>query len=192
MSEAARRRCGSPHGGGWHRAGIVACDPGRHGGPMVRDFHVAFLIDFPIVVEPGRVIVRFGPNPQGSILPPSERGRRLGRRPRSFVSTGRRLSRSPRHRVVAAWARRQGLLNPDSRRRPGDASPATTCVARASASAAVRSGRVFRPERRAWRGGGRGSRLVRQVPRRSWFHVEQGRRNEGTRSPARGMTGPAG
>ena len=45
---------------------------------------IAFLIGLLLWFECSRSRVRFGPNPLGSILPPSDRERRLGRRSRSF------------------------------------------------------------------------------------------------------------
>ena len=60
--------------------------------PASTGFHVAFLMAFPVVVERVRSSVHPGPNPQGSILPPSERGCRLGRHPRSFFLPQHRLS----------------------------------------------------------------------------------------------------
>jgi len=61
---------------------------------------------FPVVVECARTSVRFGPNPQGSILPPSERGCRLGRHPRSFFATNIGCRTCARHRGVGRCAPR--------------------------------------------------------------------------------------
>src|SRR3989304_2432215 len=47
-----------------------------------------FLIDCSLVPKPAAPTVLLGPNPRGSILPPSDRGRQLGRRLRSFLFPG--------------------------------------------------------------------------------------------------------
>src|SRR5262245_55635466 len=75
-----------------------------------------FLIGVLLSFESGRSTFRFGPNPLGSILPPSDRERRLGRRSRSFSASDPQLphatieamtptSRTPlRLRALAALA----------------------------------------------------------------------------------------
>ena len=96
-----------PVGRGRHRRD---CGMGHRGRRWAAStgFHVAFLMAFPVVVELGRSSVDLGPNPQGSILPPSERGRRLGRRPRSVFA--------PDH-GCRTWARHRGRPR---RRRSGE------------------------------------------------------------------------
>jgi hypothetical protein len=75
--------------------------------PASTGFHVAFLMAFPVVVERARSSVHLGPNPQGSILPPSERGCRLGRHPRSFFAIDTGCRTWARHRVAACGPRSQ-------------------------------------------------------------------------------------
>ena len=98
---------------------IVARRSERDDQPRVPTSDVAFLIGLPSMsLNAPWSSVRFGPNPQGSILPPSDRGRRLGRRLRSFFVSP--TIGSARRAVRARWR--------DPRRRSSDSAVQARCV----------------------------------------------------------------
>ena len=68
------------HGGRSYPQGAISAF-----GESTQRVHWGFLTASGDASEHRTPRVHLGPNPRGSILPPSDRGRRLGRRPRSFL-----------------------------------------------------------------------------------------------------------
>ncbi len=107
----ARRAWGDVEPAGGVRRGFIGgivawgLQPGR--GPGCTSFdRVAFLIGWLAVLECESLRVRFGPNPLGSILPPSERGADWAGAPLFYLCRDFRLSRLAPQGCVAGCAPR--------------------------------------------------------------------------------------